>query len=92
MFIEKDNSLSVLFLLPSQPVDADQSIHLPEFGVPSDHGGFLLDGGGNGKAVGIGKDDILTIIDTYRNGLDLQAQAILRVRRPDLMQIKSFSA
>ena len=46
-------SLSVLFLLPSQPVDADESFHLPEFGVPGDHGGFLLDGGGYGKAVGI---------------------------------------
>jgi hypothetical protein len=48
-------SLSVFFLLPPQPVDADQSFHLSEFGVPGDHGGFLLDGGGYGKAVGIGK-------------------------------------
>jgi hypothetical protein len=57
--------LSFFFLLPSQPVDADHSFHLPEFGVPGDHGGFLFDGGGNGKAVGIGKDDIFTIIECF---------------------------
>jgi hypothetical protein len=54
-FLHAGISLSVLFLLPSQPVDADQSFHLPEFGVPGDHGGFLLDGCGHRKAVGIGK-------------------------------------
>jgi hypothetical protein len=49
------HSLPSLSLLPSQPVDADQSCHLPEFGVPGDHGGFLPDGGGYGEAIGRGK-------------------------------------